>query len=103
MAIPSESPTNTIARPKSSGFSLMAASAAEPVYATAIPAPMDEPATAIAAPMNAPDVSDDDAAVSWNGRDTTRPRAMAENDGNERKNDQAGGAEHPCSNAGTSS
>src|ERR1017187_5070176 len=65
MAMPSERPTNTIARPKSSGFSLIAASAAEPVYATAIPAPTDDPATAMAAPMKAPLVSADDDAVSW--------------------------------------
>ena len=43
----------TIARPKISGRSLIAASAADPVYATANAAPSDEPATAIAAPINA--------------------------------------------------
>ncbi len=53
MAMPSASPTITMARPKSSGRSLIAARAAAPVYATAMAAPMDEPATAIAAAISA--------------------------------------------------
>src|SRR5271165_41586 len=53
MAMPSANPTITIARPNNSGRSLSAASAAAPVYATAIAAPIDDPATAIAAPSNA--------------------------------------------------
>src|SRR5664279_1508271 len=51
--MPSARPTITMARPNISGRSLIAASAAAPVYATAIAAPIDEPATAIAAAMSA--------------------------------------------------
>ena len=51
--MPSANPTITIARPNNSGRSLSAASAAAPVYATAIAAPIDDPATAIAAPSSA--------------------------------------------------
>src|SRR6476620_852173 len=53
MAMPSASPTITIARPNISGRSLIAARAAEPVYATAMDAPLDDPATAMAAAINA--------------------------------------------------
>src|SRR6478752_3371268 len=53
MAMPSARPTITMARPKISGRSLTAASAAAPAYATAMPAPIDDPATAIAAPISA--------------------------------------------------
>ena len=55
----------TIARPKISGFSLIAASAAAPVYATAIAAPIEDPATAIAAPIDgAQSLLDEVAATS---------------------------------------
>src|ERR1019366_9396253 len=52
MAMPSARPTKTMARPNISGRSLMAARAADPVYATAMAAPMDDPATAMAVAMS---------------------------------------------------
>src|SRR6478672_11631794 len=65
MAMPSARPTITIARPNISGRSLMAASAAAPVYATAMAAPIDDPATAIAAASRAmPPAPDDGAAAA---------------------------------------
>src|SRR6516165_5240594 len=62
--MPSDSPTITMARPNNSGRSLIAAIAAEPVYATAIAAPIDEPATAMAAPISAEPFADVVAAAT---------------------------------------
>ena len=49
--IPSASPTNGSARPDSSGFSLMAAMAAAPIWPTAMPPPRVAMPTARAAAM----------------------------------------------------